>query len=233
MRYDTPSPRRNSSNTPTSSPGVYRDPPTHSSRSGSQESYFGSGSGSSNKVRLREDLNFGSSSACKAQYGFHPDCEYAEHTLWTASGHVDGFSDVLLQWKNSELESYLPHGETDSLIIFPIRNAVPGENKPWDQVTGHERTAPRRRANSATISQPVQHYTPAPTTRAAGPSTGYGRDPMNALLDPNLAPSSERPQPLATNPLNSNIHFNPDLGWAFQPGGNMWNPSLDSPWVLP
>jgi hypothetical protein len=153
--------------------------------------------------------------------------------LWTASGYADGFSDVLHQWKKSELESYLPRGDTDSLIIFPIRNAVPGENKPWDQVTGHERTAPRRRANGATISQPVQHHTPAPMTHAAEPSTRYGWGPMNALFDPNLAASSERPQSLATNPMNSNIHFNPNLGLAFQPAGNMWNPFLDSLWVLP
>jgi hypothetical protein len=153
--------------------------------------------------------------------------------MWTTSGHIDGFLDVLLKLRKSQLESYLPHGDPEYLIIFPIRNAVPGENKPWDRVTGYERTAPRRRVNDATISQHVQIHAPASTRHAARLLPGYGRGSMNAPLDPNLGTSSVRPQSLETDSMNNNMSFNPNLGLACQAAEDIWNPSLDSPWILP
>jgi hypothetical protein len=148
--------------------------------------------------------------------------------IWTHSGHVDAFLDVLLQSKKSQLESYLPHGDIETLTIFPIRKAVPGENTPWDQMTGYERTAPRRRANGAIIIQHVQNHGLAPSTQASGSSTGYGWGSINAPLDPNLVTSSERPQSHAADSMHSDMSFNPDFGMGFQAGENIWNPSLDS-----
>jgi hypothetical protein len=153
--------------------------------------------------------------------------------IWTHSGHVDDFLEALLQSKKSQLESYLPHGDIETLIIFPIRKAVPGENTPWDQMTGYERTAPRRRANGAIIIQHVQNNAIASPTQASGPITGYGWGSINALLEPNLVTRSERSQSPATDSMHSDMSFNPDFGMGFQAAENMRNPPLDSLWVLP
>jgi hypothetical protein len=129
----------------------------------------------------------------------------------------------------------LPHGDIETVIIFPIRKAVPGENTPWDQMTGYERTAPRRRrrANGAIILRHVQNNAIASSTQGSEPSTGYGWGPTNVPLDPDLVTSSEIPQSPRTDPLHSDMSFNPDFGMGFQAAENMWNPPLDSPWVLP
>jgi hypothetical protein len=153
--------------------------------------------------------------------------------MWTHSDHVDDFLDFLLQSKESQLESYLPHGDIETLIIFPIRKTVPGENTPWDQMTGYERTAPRRRTNGTIIIQQVQNSAIPSSTPASEPSTGYGWSSINAPLDPNLVTSLESPQSPATDSMPSDMDFNPDFGMNFQETENMWNTSLNSPWVLP
>jgi hypothetical protein len=242
FRQDTVSGTRNASVSHLSSPSVSRDTLTHSPHSGSHDpgsvntkSHFGSaaGSGSCNKVHVQEDLAFGSSAACKAQQSFCTGCEYAGYILWTPSGRVVEFLDVLLHSKKPQLDSYLPHGDTDSLLIFPVRNAVPGENKPWDQVTGNERTAPRRRANAPKISQQAQNHARTSATHAAGPRTGYGWGSIHAPLDPNLVTSLESPQSPATDSMHSDMSFNPEFRMGFQAAEDMRNSSLDTPWVLP
>jgi hypothetical protein len=153
--------------------------------------------------------------------------------MWTHSDHVNDSLDFLLQSKESQLESYLPHGDIETLIFFPIRKTVPGENTPWDQVTGYERTAPRRRTNGTIIIQQVQNSAIASSTPASEPSTGYGWSSINAPLDPNLVTSLESPQSPATYSMPSDMNFNPEFGINFQETENMWNTSLNSPWVLP
>jgi hypothetical protein len=240
LRQDTPSATRNSSRVNTPSLSVSSPTPTQSPRprsknpdSDNTETPLSSDSGSRNKVQPRGDLAFGSSTAFKSQNCLCTARESTGKTIWRHSGHVDDFLEVLFQLKKSQLESYLPHGDIETLIIFPVRKAVPGENTPWDQMTGYERTAPRRRANGAIIIQHVQSHTLASSTQASGPSTGYGWGSMNAPFDPNLVTRPERPQSPATDSMHRDMSFSPDIGMGLQAAENIWNLSSDSHWVLP
>jgi hypothetical protein len=240
LRQDTPSATRNSSRSHTPSLSVSSPTPTQSPRPRSKdpdsentESSLSSDSGSGNKVQPRGDLAFGSSTTCKSQHCLCTARESTGKMIWTHLGHVHDFLEVLLQSKKSQLESYLPHGDIETLIIFPVRKAVPGENTPWDQMTGYERTAPRRRANGAVVIQHIQNNAIASSTQASGPSTRCGWGSINAPLDPNLVTCSERPQSPATDSMHSGMSFNPDFGMGFQAAKNIWNPSSDSHWVLP
>jgi hypothetical protein len=91
------------------------------------------------------------------------------------------------QNKTTQLQSKLPHGNpfppdwgVTRLTVFPLRQPLDGENKPWDVITGRETTAPRRKqpkqpplssapAKSLQVSSPHIHEAEK-TTRSTGMS---------------------------------------------------------------
>lgn len=72
------------------------------------------------------------------------DAEKKARTASVQEHHESDHENVPSKPKSSQLSEFLPREGQEALEVFPARNPVPGENRPYELATGRQTTAPRR-----------------------------------------------------------------------------------------